>query len=231
MISVLDSVAGGRGLYGLREAAFYARMPAATLRAWFATQKEAPRVISSCIEEESGKFIGFLDFVEALAIRSLRLDFNIPLQKIRKALTFAKEKCGKDYLFARKDHRVVWDGRELFIYLDSDGNPTQATGRNLGQRSFHACIQQFLHDLEFDSDGVAKLYNADCFKDWQIVMEPNQYFGEPMVKGTGYTAESLYRAAVQEGGIEPAADVYEVDPAAVEAAYRYWDRLRVRVAA
>ena len=48
-----------------------------------------------------------------------------------------------------------------------------------------------------------------------------------MVKGTGYTAETLYRAAVQEGSTGRAAELYEVEVQAVDAAYRYWDRLRM----
>ena len=86
MFNVVQSIAAGRGLYGLNEAAFYARMPAATLRAWFYPKQEASRLITSQIEDGDEKFVSFLDFVEALAIRSLRLDCKIPLQKIRAGL-------------------------------------------------------------------------------------------------------------------------------------------------
>jgi hypothetical protein len=39
---------------------------------------------------EGGKAMAFVEFVEALAIRALRIDHGISLQKIREAITTAK---------------------------------------------------------------------------------------------------------------------------------------------
>ena len=52
-------------------------------------------------------------------------------------------------------------------------------------------------------------------------MDPRYCFGDPVVEGTGYRAETLWRAALAEGSESKAAEFYEVDKNAVIAACRY----------
>jgi uncharacterized protein (DUF433 family) len=54
-------------------------------------------------------------------------------------------------------------------------------------------------------------------------MNPKVYFGAPILLDSGVTAETLWRAAVAEGSYKRAAELYKVKPAAVEAAYRYYN--------
>jgi uncharacterized protein (DUF433 family) len=55
-------------------------------------------------------------------------------------------------------------------------------------------------------------------------MNPSVHFGDPIVQSHGYTAQTLYQAALAEGGIARAASIYEVSEVAVEAAYRYFNQ-------
>jgi len=222
MITFLDAATKGCGVYTAAEAAKYAKIPIATLNAWFfGTQKRQP-LRRGAIHDDGAKAITFVEFVEALAIRALRIDHNISLQKIREAITTAKNQYGIDHPFAHKDHKTVLINQDLHIFLDrNDGNPTGLTGRDKGQKSFKPCIEAYMKNLEFGDDGLASLYTAFTHKDTHVVLKPSMQFGQPVVAETGYSAETLWRAAVIEGGFERAAEVYEVTPEAVEAAYRY----------
>lgn len=225
MVTTLQAATQGLGVYSVAEAARYARMPTATLsRCFFGTNVTEP-MSRSGITDDGVKRISFTDFVEALAIRSLRADYGVPLPKIKEAIRNARDHYRIEHPFARQDHRTVLIGKDLHIFLKEDAeNPVGLTGRDFGQKSMKPCIEAYMKDLDYDADGLAVLYRAFTFGDQEIVLNPKVRFGAPIVTGVGYSAETLWRAAVTEGSIEKAAELYEVPVAAVEAAYRYWDQ-------
>jgi uncharacterized protein (DUF433 family) len=221
-MNIVEAATRGVGIYSIPEAARYARMNVNTLRHWFVRSEDRCALRESEIDSEEFKAISFVDFVEALAVRSLRVHYNIPLQRIREALQEAKERYNIQHLFARKEHKPVLIGKELHIlFQDDPASPVQVTGRLKGQKSFQECIQVYMRDLDFDDKGLAKVYKAYRFGEQDVVMNPKVHFGEPVLLSSGYTAHTLYRAAIAEGSIERAAFLYEVPPEAVEAAYRY----------
>lgn len=225
MVSTLEAATGGLGVYTLAEAARYARMPQLTLNRWFFGGGERQPLREAGIAADAGKRITFVDFVEALAIRSLRADHNVSLQKIKEAIRNSREKYGIDHPFAHREHRTVLVGKDLHIFLKEDQeNPVGLTGKDLGQKSMKPCIEAYMKDLEFDEQGLARLYRAYAWNGQDVVMNPKLHFGEPVLATCGYTAETLWRAAVAEGSIARAAEIYEVPEAAVEAAYRYWNQ-------
>ena len=225
MVTTLQAATHGLGVYSVAEAARYARMPAATLSRWFFGTNLTEPMSRSAIGDDSTRRISFTDFVEALAIRSLRTDYGVPLPKIKEAIRNAHDHYKIEQPFARQDHRTVLIGRDLHIFLKEDAeNPVGLTGRDFGQKSMKPCIEEYMKDLVYDADGLAVLYRAFTFGDQEIVLNPKARFGAPSVAGSGYSAETLWRAAVTEGSVEQAAELYEVPVAAVEAAYRYWNQ-------
>jgi uncharacterized protein (DUF433 family) len=221
MISLLDA-AKDTGLYSIPEAARYAKMHQNSLRNWFAAGKDRLPLRESEIDSAGFKAITFLDLIEAVAIRSFRKDYNISFQKIREALKTAHDQYGIEHPFAHKEHKTVVVGTDLHIFLPEDANnPVQITGKMIGQKSMKPCIEAYMKDLEFDLGGLAKLYTAFRFKTQEVVLNPKFHFGEPIVRENGYTAQTLYRAAVAEGTLEKAAEIYEVSVESVDAAYRY----------
>jgi len=223
MVTTLQAATEGLGVYSIAEAARYARMPVATLNRWFFGNGHQP-MRSPGIESTKGKRITFIDFVETLAIRSLRADHQISLQKIKEAIHNAREHYGIVRPFAHREHRTVLIGKDLHIFLRGDSNPVGLTGKDSGQKSMTPCIEAYMKDLEFDSEGLARLYRAYCHKDQNVVLDPKLHFGEPTLESCGFTAETLWRAAVAEGSIVRAAEIYEVPVEAVETAYRYWNQ-------
>lgn len=225
MVDIVTAATQGLGVYTIAEAARYARMPAATLHAWFFRKTGRGPLRRSSVRCDDFRAISFLDFVEAVAIRSLRVDHGVSLQTIREALDNAERRLGIRHLLAHRDHRTVVVGRDIHVYLKDDpAHPVGLTGRDVGQKSFTTCIEAYMDDLEFNRKGLAQLYRVFSFKDQQVIMDPRIRFGEPVLATCGHTAETLWRAAVAEGSIERAAELYEVEADAVAAAYRYCNK-------
>jgi uncharacterized protein (DUF433 family) len=221
MISLV-AAAKQTGVYTIPEAARYAKMHAKSLRNWFAGTSGRPPIREAEIESPDFRAITFLDLIEAVAIRSLRIDYGISFQKIREAIKNAKERYGIEHPFAHEKHKTVVLWPDLHILLPEDtSNPVQLTGKLIGQKSMKPCIEAYMKDLEFDIDGMARLYTAFRYKGQEVILTPKVHFGEPAIRENGYTATTLYKAAVAEGSLEQAAELYEVGVDAVDAAYRY----------
>ena len=227
-----ETVRTASGLYTVAEAAVYARMHPVTLGTWlYGNTTHAPLRQAQISKEEGGKFLTFIEFVEALAIRNLRKNYGVSFQRIREAIVEAKNKYGVDYPFANKDHKTYRVGRDLHILLKGEQHPIQLTGKEKGQESIRPCLEPFMHDLEWDARNTAAAYIAYRYpvQDRSIIikMRPNLCFGAPIVEGTGYTAETLWKAALAEGSEQKVAEYYEVDCDSVVAACRYCEELEM----
>lgn len=221
MKTVTEAVQQGVGLYTPQEAAMYARMNTRTLTDWFFNEKRfrAPQI------SEGAKMIGFLDLVEALAIRNLRFHHNISFQVIREAVSNAKELFDSDYPFADRDHRPVLVGSELnIIHRDSPETLVAISGGNVGQSSIKNLIEPWMLDIEFDQKGIAKAYRPYAYKDQTIVLDPEMNFGSPVVENCNYPAETLWHSARAEGSFEAVAEEYEIPVACVEIAVRFYTK-------
>jgi uncharacterized protein (DUF433 family) len=221
MIMLQEMVGGGTGLYTLREAATYARIPSRTLSSWFRGDKAMERVF---LGEDDSKIIGFLDFVQTLAVRNLRLHYRIALQKIRDAVERASQDYQLSHPFARR-HTTYYYDQQIWIRLE-DESIVQLSGKEHGQKGMVPVIEQFIRDISFDpSTKLAAKYRAFHRGKNQIMMNPKMRFGEPILEGCGYTPKALFDAAKTEGSIEAAAKAYGVSNEQVEISIEYFDHL------
>ncbi len=229
MVKLAQNIGDSRGLYLPDEAAFYARIHPKTMRRWLEGSTQGERVFRPARDGDDQKFATFLDFVQALAIRTIRgrKDLNISLQRIRSAVNYAEEH-GVTYPFARK-HTTYWDGKEIHIKLDNK-DFIQATGKHINQASLKQIVEVYMLDLKFsEATGLANNYRAFSWGGHDIEMDPEVRFGEPIVTSCQYTAQSLWDAANAEGGVEPAARAYGVKEREVECAVRYLDFLQPKL--
>ena len=230
MIQAIDDL--GIGLYTPSEAAFYARVPTSTMTRWIFGAGDNEPVISRERKDESGeKIVTFLDFVQAMSIRAIRLQHKIPLQKIRSAVEMAKDAYGVRYPFAMPHKTfLISDGKnaghgEIVIKLQND-TLVQISGKKKGNLVLEEIAELFMKDLSFNELGLASKYVAWKFDSITVEMDPEFHFGEPVVTSCAYSARALWEAVVSEGGMESAARAYGVSLQDVEAAYRYFDHLR-----
>ena len=220
MIMIEDMIGGGTGLYTLSEAARYARMSPITLSRWFKGDGYCERVFSL----EESKVINFLDFVQALAVRNLRLHYKVPLQKIRDAVDRAAKEFNISHPFAYKHTTYLF---EKEIWIQPEGKEIiQISGKEHHQSGFTAVIEGFYKDISFDpKTGLADKYRAYHRGKHEIVMNPKMRFGEPILDDCGYTPEALFEAAKTEGSTASAAKIYGVTKEQVEICVEYFDYL------
>jgi uncharacterized protein (DUF433 family) len=227
-MTIVESVRTETGLYALKEAATYARLHPRTLQRWHFGSQNAKPLQESLIPPQEGKFLTFLEFVEALAIRTLRIERKIPLQRIREAVEIAKSKYQIDHPFAQEKHKTFTLGKHIHILLDGE-SMVGLSGEDRSQTSFRPVLETYMQDLTFDDRHLAKEYTAYRaavgVRIVEIRMNPQIQFGEPMVGDTGHSAHTLWMAANAEGSIEKASQYYEVSPQEVRVACQYWESL------
>jgi uncharacterized protein (DUF433 family) len=224
---VMLNVSSGKGIYTLPEAARYARMSTTTLSRWFKGNTSGERVFDSV--DEDAKIINFLDFVQALAVRNLKLhygSYSVTLQKIRDAISQCSAEHGLTYPFARRHMTYLFEGQIWIKPEGKEGPIIQVSGKGHGQTGMTTVIERFLVDLSYDETGLANKYKAFRQGENSIFMDPKIRFGEPLLENCGYTPRALAEAAKTEGSVEEAAKIYGVTKEQVEISIDYFDYLQ-----
>lgn len=233
----------GIGIYTPEEAGFYARVQTRLVNRWIFGNKQGPSVVAHQLEHKE-KIVTFLDFVQMLAIRELRVKHKIPLQTIRDAVKEFHNEYGINYPFARQHVAYIFkrgkDDKSGGLYIGQPGDDgdriyTKIAGTkkgqavSRGQMALTKLVEFYMRDLHFNPDGLAEFYEAYCRpyngNTKRVVLHPGRRFGEPLVESCGITPQTLYEASLTEGSIEAAAYIYEVDQGDVDIACRYIDYL------
>jgi uncharacterized protein (DUF433 family) len=216
----------GEGLYSLRDAAYYARIPQQTLSAWFFGRGEE-KYRHASLSDLPEKLLTFEEFIEAIAIRYLR-EKGFTLKAILAALTQAELLCNATRVFTNPDFDF-WaekDSKRLYV-APHKGPPIGLDGKKeIGQMSLQPIIKDYLRLIEFDNNHKAAVYRPLRNDDFNIALNPTRSFGEPIVEQVGYPARTLLRALKEEGSIEKAAWMYGVPEGAIKMASDYEKYLR-----
>ncbi len=225
---IAESLLNGEGLYALSDAAFYARIPRQTLHAWFFGRGENS-YRSAKFNHLEDKLLTFNEFVEALAVRSLR-DKGFALQSIFHALQACELLAGSSHPVTNPKYRMLADlkGKQLYLMKRTDKNPFQVSGKKgVGQMALQPVVQEYLKDIEFNRDNQAIAYRPPIkTANYNIVLMPRSGFGEPLVEQLGYPARVLAQAVQEEGSIEKAAYAYDVDKEAIRLSCKYLEYLQ-----
>ena len=166
------------------------------LNRWLFGSKTGDAVIKPQIAESDEKIVTFLDFVQAIAIRSIRSQYaGLSLHKIRQAVDQAKKLCNVDYPFAMKHRTFVFLRQEPGSAAsddpqDDDPEPSceiildgvQLTGKRSGNRIIREVAEVYMSDITYDSRGLASEYTAMRLGDLSVVMNPKNRFGEPLCR-------------------------------------------------
>lgn len=237
----------GIGLYSPSEAATYARVRLQLMSRWvYGTQ--GTRVSDPVFEPELGvtedKIVTFLDFVQVLAIRRLRNERQIPLQRIREAYYRARDQFDVKYPFATEGVRIGVFGppdrpeRQVIIICLNEKDDAgvekffQLTGKKHGNQLFAEVAMTYARFLDYDPrTRLACKFTAFKSDDGLVTMDPQVRFGEPLIEETGYTAHALFNAYQTEGTPERAAAIYGVEPKHIQLAIDYFDYLNPNSAA
>jgi uncharacterized protein (DUF433 family) len=211
----------GNGLYTVAEAALYARVSKAKMARWlFGTKSGQAAVVPQFGTDE--KLVSFLDLIQTLAIREIRLQRKVPLPKFRQAINVAKDTLDIDYPFARRHCSYLLNDELVILTPGTEDQFVEVSGKHRGQRLF-PFVEMYLTDLSFSPEGLAncyQIYKSRHAEPIVIKMDPQQRFGEPLLP-SGYAATTIFDAIKAEGGIEATTKAYGISKEEVEAAYQF----------
>lgn len=211
------------------QVARYLDVPAATVRAWVFGRnyrtKEGVRYfepvikVPDVIEGVPSHQLSFTNLVEVHVLRAIRVNHDVPLEKVRLAVEFLETVLNADHPLARIDLQT--DGLDLYI----DNLEQIISVSRHGQMYFREVVKAHLRRIERGSERLARrLYpftgGSDINSPSAVVIDPRISFGRPVLVGTGIpTAELAERFKAGESFVELAED-YGIDAMKIEEALR-----------
>lgn len=232
----------GTGFYSLAEAARLIRVPTRSIVRWLygydyqvtkGGEKQrrhssplwAPEYVSDTYDE---KVIGFHDLLELRIVREF-VSNGVPLLVIRRCLEAAQQLYGIPYPMTT--HRFSTDGKTVFVQVLQEGMEKEMVDLRKRQLVFSDIIRPSLYSgIEYDGE-FARRWFPEGRNRRNIVLDPHQQFGKPMVAEEGVPTEALYSNYKVEGADQAAlgvvARIFEIPIRKVEAAVRFEENLRL----
>ncbi len=211
--------------YTIAEAAHYLRIPPATLRSWVCGRaypvKRGKGFFKPVITLPTAEnhLLSFVNLVEAHVLDAIRRQHEIPLPKVRTAISFLQRAFGSKHPLA--DQKMETDGRNLFV--EKFGKLINISAD--GQFAIRELLEAHLKRIEWDAGGLAsRLYpfvrKRDLSEPRFIVIDPAISFGRPVVAGTGIATPVIAERYKAGESIDQLADDYGRQRLEIEEAIR-----------
>jgi uncharacterized protein (DUF433 family) len=176
--------------YSISEAAFYVRIPFATLHAWtrgqdYITQTGIHRTFKPLISiaDKENKLLSFYNLVEAHILRATT-ERGVPFRNIRKALDYVHETIPGPHPLLTHDFET--SGKEVFIqHLGATINATAH-----GQSAMREILREYLILIPRDAQGLPlRVFPRDSKR---LAIDPMFSSGKPIVRDRGILASALW---------------------------------------
>lgn len=204
----------GKGIYSIPEAAAILNMPVGKVRRWLNKYWELDFLqgadASYTWGEGREKAFHFLTLIEIIAVDSFR-EIGVSFPKIKLAHSKLSDILDTNYPFAHAE--MLTDGKRIFHnYLDESLLELDEKQ----QFSFTQLVAPYCKKIDFqDNTQVAERY-WPLGKDHEIVVDPHHSFGQPVIKGTNITVETIYSMLSAGESPEFVASIYNLNLNAVE---------------
>lgn len=204
----------GKGIYSIPDAAAILNMPMGKVRRWIKKYWEL-EFLQDIGErytwgESREKAFHFLTLIEIIAVDSFR-EIGVSFPKIKLAHAKLSEILDTRYPFAHAE--LMTDGKRIFYKL-LDTSLLEVDEKQ--QLSFEKLVAPYCKKIDFQD----KTHLAERFwplgKDHQIVVDPHHSFGQPVIKGTNTTVETIYSMLNAGESPEFVASIYDLNLNAVE---------------
>jgi uncharacterized protein (DUF433 family) len=175
--------------YSLGEAARYLRLPLPTLRAWvvgrnYSTKTgrhRSPPALS--LAGAKPPMLSFVNLLEAHVLAAITRDYDVPLQQVRRALTF----LGKQFESKHPLIDRIFETNRRDLFVREAGKLVNVTQQ--GQVALGATLDLYLSRIEWDEIGIAiRLYpftgRAELGVPKAVVIDPRIAFGKPILAHT-----------------------------------------------
>lgn len=160
--------------------------------------------------------LSFINLVEFHVLVALRRTHRVPMQKIRKALEWAKETFQVEHPLAELD--LETDGSEVFVR--ELGLSINASAR--GQIALPKVLSQYLHRIERDPKHIPIRFYPLTYEASPkiIVMNPAVAYGRPVIEGTRITTLMVFERYSGGESLSDIASDYDLGTVVVEEALR-----------
>lgn len=212
-------------LYTPTEAANILNLPTSTFRNWASGYTDSRKhKHASLITRVGGRrgtpSIPFVGLAEGLVLSAFR-ESGVPMQRIRPALQLIKDEMGLEHALASK--RLYTDGVEI-LYNYGQANHEVAKDMDSlvvvrsGQRVLNEVIADYLKQIEFDTDGYARLVHAPRYRNSgvDVVVDPTRGFGQPIIAKTAARVVDIVSRIRAGDGINDVADDFGLTSDEVE---------------
>ncbi|WHZ17256.1 MAG: hypothetical protein OJF52_004108 [Nitrospira sp.] len=212
--------------YGIAEAAHYLRIPRTTIRDWvtgryyrgIGGRRFSKPIVA--LADQKKKSLSFMNLIEVHVLDAIRREHNIPLEKVRMAVTYLSRQFPSKHPLA--DREFETDGIDLFIQkFEQLINISQA-----GQLAMREVLQTHLRRIERDVAGIpVRLYPFTRKRDSEeepkaVVIDPQVSFGRPVLTGTGIPTAVIAERYKAGESMDALADDYGRQRSEIEEAIR-----------
>lgn len=195
--------------YAIQEAANYLRLPDGKLRRWASALRESAAPQGA---------LSFVDLLELHTLKAMRLRHDVPLQRIRKALHFLRQRLPSPHPLLDRD--FVTNGLDLFF--DHEGELINASAG--GQVAIRAVVERYLSRIRWSKNG-SEFYpfisSDNANEPESILIQPTIAFGRPVLAGTGISAEIVAGRFRARESLSDLAEEYGLPVSKVEDAIRW----------
>lgn len=204
----------GKGIYSIPEAAAILNMPVNKVRRWVKKYWELEFLqgadASYTWGESRGKAFHFLTLIEIIAVDSFR-EIGVSFSKIKLAHSKLSEILETNYPFAHAE--LMTDGKRIFHkYLEESLLEVDEKQ----QFSFTQLVAPYCQKIDFQNKSQLAERFWPLGKDHEIVVDPHHSFGQPVIKGTNTTVETIYSMLNAGESPEFVASIYDLNLNAVE---------------
>ncbi|WP_122299296.1 DUF433 domain-containing protein, partial [Pseudomonas syringae] len=149
---------------------------------------------------------------------------GVRLQAIRSASLQAREMLGQRYPFTCR--RFQTDGRDIFATVLDETGDEALLDLVKRQYAFKQVITPSLYEgIDYAGEESAKRWYP-VKRSKAVVLDPARNFGKPVLTITGIDTAAIYHSYLAEGqSAKRVALLYEIPPAAVEAAVNFEHRI------
>ncbi len=225
MRTAATSVDINGGFYTVREAARLLGMENGNkIARWLAPPagRAAPVVVRDYARVGDANEVSFLDLVELRFVSHFRR-IRISLQSLRVAAKNARDELKCSHPFATSNVKFQTDRKQIFL------ETAQATGDHAllnlmtKQVAIYDVIEQsFARDLEFDLNGLARLWRPAPSEAPNVIVAPIYAFGRPVISSRKIPTGTLFESWKANGHeFDVVADWFGIETAEVDEAVRF----------
>ncbi len=215
-----------RAVFTLRETATYLGLSNSTLHSWARPGGAAEPVITCFPRHGRDATVPFIGFAEAYVLSAFRRA-GVPMQRIRPAVKVLASGIGIEHALASE--RLYTDGAEVLYDYATTEHDEELRGLTVvrtGQRQFAEIVRDYLKRITYGGDGWASRLRLPAYRRAEVIVDPRQAFGMPLVVRGSARVEDLVDRFVAGDALAEIADDFGVPEVEVEDVVRVATRAR-----